>query len=63
MFQLPAAARLAIDTELVPMVPTLIRNMWISGELLDPAPTTAYSSRADREFYSRQQQTAPDFEA
>lgn len=49
MFQLPVAARLAVDTELVPMVPTLIRNMWISGELLDPAPTTTYSSRADRE--------------
>lgn len=49
MFQLPVAARLAIDTELVPMVPTLIRNMWISGGLLDPAPKTAYLSRADRE--------------
>lgn len=49
MFQLPIAARLAIDTELVPMVPTLIRNMWISGDLLDPAPKTAYSNRTDRE--------------
>lgn len=48
MFQLPVAARLAIQTEFVPMVPTMIRSMWISGGLLILAPSTTYSSRTDR---------------
>lgn len=48
MFQLPVAARLAIDAEFVPMVPTLVRDMWVSGDLLDPAPKTTYSSTADQ---------------
>ena len=48
MFQLPVAARLAMDSEFVPMVPTLIRNMWISGGLLDPAPKVTYSDNVDR---------------
>lgn len=48
MFQLPVAARLAMDTQLVPMVPTLIRNMWVSGGLLNSSPMTSYSSKVEQ---------------
>ena len=51
MFQLSVATQLATDSELVPMVPTLIRNMWVSGALLNSAPETIHTASADQKVH------------